>query len=378
MRPLILNHEFPPAGGGAANASLEIARALAELGHDPVVLSSRHPKGTESTLNLPFPVHFTAPTRGKLESGSILEMICYIPAAFVEAIRLHRAKRFDCCLAFFSIPAGAVACALKLLCDLPYIVLLRGGDVPGTEPTLNFIHKMLTPVRRAIYRIACAVIANSNGLRELANKADPGFSIEVIPNGIDTNFFCPPSQPLPFPPFRILFVGRLHSQKNVDLLLKALAMLRNVTTITCHCDIVGDGPDRTSLQKLAEALFVDDLTTFHGWLDKNALLARYQTAHVFVNPSSYEGMPNTVLEAIACGLPVIASDVPGNRDVLQGLGKYNTLLDSCDAFSLCEALCKTLILVQGKQIEKAHEVKKLYGWHQAAESLLRNFAKQSL
>lgn len=342
MHLLILNHEFPPAGGGAANASLEIARALVDLGDEPVVVTSRHPAGSKEIADLPFPCHLVSPERRKLESGTIFEMLRYIPSAILASQKLHRDSAFDGCIAFFSIPAGAAAYALKFLCNIPYIVLLRGGDVPGNEPQLHLIHQILSPLRRSIYRNARHVAANSDGLRKMAMNADPGFDIGVIPNGVDTEFFRPSSSPPPAPPFRILFVGRLNPQKNVHLLIEALHQLGNrLGDSIARLDIVGDGPERQKLERLASSLGVANRLTFHGWLDKAKLLACYHSAHVFVNPSAYEGMPNTVLEAMACGLTVVASGVAGNRDLLQG--RPNAfLLGEINAHRLSDLLCQVI------------------------------------
>ncbi len=342
MRLLLLNHEFPPAGGGAANACLEISKALLEVGHAPHVITSRHPQGTAALDNLPFPVTFTSPRRRKLEAGTIAEMLCYVPFAALAAHRLHKANPFHGCVAFFSIPGGAAARLLHGLCQLPYLVLLRGGDVPGTEPQLNTIHRFLTPLRRSIYRHAILVAANSQGLRQVAEKADPGFQIGVLPNGVDTSFFHPPATPPSLPPFRLLFVGRLHPQKNVHLIIQALPRLLQLAGMPCHFEIVGDGTERSRLEALANSLGVSDSITFHGWLDKKSLLARYQTAHVFINPSSYEGMPNSALEAMACGLPVIVSNVPGNRDLPISPKHGDVMLDAPSLEELCKALTKTL------------------------------------
>lgn len=99
-------------------------------------------------------------------------------------------------------------------------------------------------------------------------------------------------------------------------MLDAIAALRHEATNPFRIVIVGDGPRASELRRQAAALGLDDVVTWHGWRRKDQLLAQYQAADCFLNPSIYEGMPNTVLEAMACGLPVVASDVPGNDAVV--------------------------------------------------------------
>jgi hypothetical protein len=81
--------------------------------------------------------------------------------------------RPDACIAFFSIPGGPVALLGNLFWRLPYVVSLRGGDVPGSENTLKWSHRLLTPLRRLILARSRAVVANSDGLKRLTESADP-------------------------------------------------------------------------------------------------------------------------------------------------------------------------------------------------------------
>jgi glycosyltransferase involved in cell wall biosynthesis len=199
---------------------------------------------------------------------------------------------------------------------LPYVVSLRGGDVPGLVPGLDRTHRLIAPLRRNVLREACAVVANSPNLARLSELIDP-FPVRIIPNGVDADYFLPGSsrerggRQL----FRILFVGRLQAQKNVALLLRAIAGMRSEAA-TWHLDVVGDGPERVELERQAGALGLSDDVTWHGWRSKEETAGLYRNSDCFVNPSIYEGMPNTVLEAMASGLPVIASDVGGNNDLV--------------------------------------------------------------
>ena len=81
--------------------------------------------------------------------------------------------------------------------------------------------------------------------------------------------------------------------------------------------LIGDGPQATELKAHARTLGIAKLVQWTGWLDKEGMRDAYRNADVFLNPSLFEGMPNTVLEAMACGLPVIATRVMGNDEVVQ-------------------------------------------------------------
>jgi len=114
-------------------------------------------------------------------------------------------------------------------------------------------------------------------------------------------------------PPRLLFVGRVVYQKGLDLLLEALG---SVQSSPWQLTIVGDGSQRKLLMAQAEHLGISERIRFLGWLDSAQLLPEYQQANLFVFPSRHEGMPNAILEAMACGLPVIASKIAGNEELV--------------------------------------------------------------
>jgi glycosyltransferase involved in cell wall biosynthesis len=234
--------------------------------------------------------------------------------------------RPDGVIAFFSIPSGPFAAAARFFCDVPYVVSLRGSDVPGLTPEINLFHKLLAPIRRYVLRHAVTVVANSTGLKKLSEMTDRA-PVRVIPNGVDPEFFRPgPSQSemeCAGRRFQILFVGRFHAQKNISCLLEQCAQLP-AGTFDLH--LVGDGPLRGKLRSQADQLGLSGTVQWHGWLSRSALRERYHRADCCVNPSSYEGLPNTVLEAMASALPVVASRVPGNEDLVSH-GKTGLLFD---------------------------------------------------
>jgi glycosyltransferase involved in cell wall biosynthesis len=234
-------------------------------------------------------------------------------AASWKVTNISKAHRFDSTLAFFSVPGGIVARWLHLRAQIPYVVSLRGGDVPGTEPHLAIFYRALQPLRRDIFRRAKAICAPSEGLKELSERTDP-FLVQVVPNGVDTDLFQPaPERRAKIP--TLLSVGRLHAQKNVGLLLNLVAAIKAKTAVRAR--IIGDGPERPSLEAAAAALGITKYVQFDGWLAREAVREAYQSATFLLHASSYEGMSNVILEALASGLPVVASKIPGNDELIE-------------------------------------------------------------
>jgi glycosyltransferase involved in cell wall biosynthesis len=189
-------------------------------------------------------------------------------------------------------------------------------DVDASGP----IGRILPAYKRLLFgrslRAAAAVIALTEAQADFLHEAYriPRERISVVPNGIEERYFMPVREPGAQEPTNLLFVGRLDAQKNVARLLAALKLVES--PVRLH--VVGDGEQRGELEARAADLGLD--VRFAGRLLGEDLLEAYRRADVFVLPSDREGMPLAVLEAMAAGLPVVATDVPGNDALLRGVG----------------------------------------------------------
>ncbi len=139
--------------------------------------------------------------------------------------------------------------------------------------------------------------------------------IFVVPNGVASEYFLPPRTP-EAGPLRLLYVGRLGAQKNVARLLDALSLV----TEPVRLRLVGDGELRPQLEAQAARLGLINTVEFAGRLHGTELVEAYANAQVFVLPSDREGMPLVVMEAMAANLPVLATAVPGNIELVDGAG----------------------------------------------------------
>lgn len=317
MRILLVNYEYPPVGAGAGTATQAIANEFVQSGHEAVVLTGRFAGLPDSSQEDGVVIERVASFRKTKDRCTIPEMISFVASALFSLPGIVRRHRIEGAIIFFSFPCGPIGLLARWICGVPYVVSLRGGDVPGNEPHLNSLHKVLAPIRRTILRNSLAIVANSDGLRKLAEAADP-FPVRTIPNGVDATFFSPAqidhAAARRMQPFRILFAGRFQTQKNIPLLFQHVAQL---PSDSYELHLVGDGPLNADLRALANDLGIASAITWHGWLSRSALREIYRSADCLVNPSLYEGMPNVVLEAMACGKPIIASRIAGNDAVVQ-------------------------------------------------------------
>lgn len=146
----------------------------------------------------------------------------------------------------------------------------------------------------------------------------PEKKITIVGNGVDSTYFRPlgNEQNIELRTFRILYVGRLVQRKNVDLLIRAAKILKS-KNINFEVHIVGEGEEKTRLMNLTRALRLDGSVFFTGHKSGQELLDEYQSSHIYVLPTLFEGMPNTLLEAQSCGLPSIVYNFQGAKDIIQ-------------------------------------------------------------
>jgi glycosyltransferase involved in cell wall biosynthesis len=319
MRLLVLNYEYPPIGGGAGNAAWFLCREWGRQGYRIDIVTAWFTGLGETTKESEqVTVHRVKSLRKKSEQSNPIEMMSYVLKGHDRARDLLRKDAYDHIIAFFSIPSGIIAYRLWKLTGIPYTLLLRGGDVPGFLPgQLGFFHWITLPLTKKIWRSARCIIANSTGLAGLADRTARTINVpvNVVPNGVDTEFFFPAPH-LPAGTFTFLFVGRFSVQKNIMVLLDQFE--KTVAHSGAQLLLIGDGPKKKDIERrVASSPALIHSVTLHPWCSKEVLLRFYQSAHCFLNPSLYEGLPNALLEAMACGLPVIASNVGGNNELVK-------------------------------------------------------------
>jgi glycosyltransferase involved in cell wall biosynthesis len=340
MNILIINYEYPPIGGGASNASYFIANELTRLGYSVAVMTAAYMEKKGYSIENNIHVYRIPALRKYKDRSNIKEMASFIWNGFSEVRKIIREQQIQKAIIFFSIPSGILGPFIKKNFGVPYIISVRGGDVPGLEPGLGLVHKLVQPLRRKILKNALKIVANSKGIAAASQIADP-FAVEVIPNGVNTEYFSPAKKNKKDDAvFQFLFVGRFQPQKNLFFLLENIAEFKKAIEEDFILNLVGDGPQKKELLNYATKLDLRDNIRVHGWLKKDELLKQYRINDCLINPSVYEGMPNVVLEAMACGLPVIASDIMGNNELVKD--GYNGFLFPLHDGSAFQNVMKTI------------------------------------
>lgn len=349
-RILFINYEFPPLGGGAGAQSKILAKALVELGYQVAVLTTQY-KGFRSYEEVDgYKIYRIKSLRGKKYQSNPLEMASFMVLGIFNSAKIIQGFKPQVSLAFFSIPSGAVSYFLKKRFNLPYVISLRGGDVPGFWPErLGMWHFVAMPLTKLIWRNATHIVAVSRDLKNLAEKTAAPLKkiVHYIPNVVEpqksrktvkeTSGYI-----------TLLFVGRLSRQKRIDDLLRALNVLKGRKINTWQCFLVGSGPERQRLERLRRELGLEKEVYFMGWIDREDIFRYYAESDIFVLPSGCEGMSVALLEAMASSLPIVATKISGNNELVVN-GENGLLFAVGDVEHLADDL---QILIENKYLRQ--------------------------
>ncbi|MBK5107633.1 MAG: glycosyltransferase family 4 protein [Anaerolineales bacterium] len=314
----MLNNEFPPLGGGTGTVNQAILNNLIDSPELAIELITSSPENIyeSETFSERITIYKVPVNRFNIHHASNKELILYAIRAFSYGYRKHRQRKYDMCLAWSAVPAGATAFGLKLISGLPYILRVSGPDIPGFEERYKNLYPVLKPLIRSIWKNAEIVIAKCSAEAEMIHEIDPNVGVTIIPNGVDTDQYIP-GEPIPDEgPLKLLCVARLIKRKGQHHLIEAVKRI-TVQGIDITLDLVGSGDAEGEYRELVKVLQVEDQVKFQGYISREEIPVYYAQAHVFVLPSYNEGMSVATLEAMACGLPVIVSRTPGTEELVR-------------------------------------------------------------
>jgi glycosyltransferase involved in cell wall biosynthesis len=365
MRILMINYEFPPLGGGGGEASYQIAKALADREHEVDILTTGWrglpPEDVVDDLRV-----YRVPVVGRAElaTASLASMLSFVPSGVARGFGVLRNKRYDILNTHFAIPSGPTGVILSRLFGTPQVLTVIGGDI--YDPT-----KRLSPSSNALLRAVVRRVLDSSAhviaiSEDIKNRAERDLhcetAIDVIHYGLTPPRFQERSRrELGFPEDEVILIsiGRLVRRKALGDVLLALSRLEESRL---RLLIIGEGPEEEHLREMARTLGLSKQVEFMGAVWGERKFQYLAAADMFVLPSLHEGFGLVFLEAMHCGLPVIASSSGGQTDFLKDgetgylvpVGEVESLAQSIRRLAADEALRRQMSEFNREYVKAFH------------------------
>ena len=373
MKILMLNYEFPPIGGGAGNAHLCLLKEYAGYSNlkVDVLTSAPKPGFTAEKFAENIIIYKVGVHKKNLHHWRKIEVIEWLIKAPPHYRRILQDTNYDLVHAFFGFPTGWLC--YRTAKKLPYIISLRGSDVPGAHSRLALDYKILGPVFKAIWKKAAVLVACSEGLKSRALRFLPSVSIDVVPNGVEPDRFSPAETRKKENVLKLLTVGRLSVTKRIEMLIDAVEMLlRDGRKV--HFTIVGGGGLEHKLRQIVSKRNLIKAIELTGRIESEKMPPVYHQSDIFVSASMQEGMSNAMLEAMACSLPIVTTHCEGVQELIADNGivvkeaHAETIAEAIRTLADDRRMRRQMSIAARKQVE-------LFSWKNIANQHIEIYRK---
>lgn len=379
MRICFISRRYFPAVSGMSVYARNLTKALSERGHELVMISQyrEDPTGVEIYGGGPPPDEPWMEVHGLRSVGE--ECGAENPPADFErdmrtmvelAVTLHSQKAFDVVHAQYAYPTGLAAMEVSRRLGIPNVVSIQGGDG-------HWVGLCCETHRRAMQAVlnhSMGLIIGCDSFRdEVVEKHDiKPARFTIIPGATNTEQFRPRQSELGTlrQPARLLYHGRVDSRKGSLDFVRAGANLIS-EGFELRMVVSGIGPDFTATQQLGKELGISERIDFPGEAAYTVAHLRYHLGDLFLSPTYAEGFSNTILEAMATGLPIVSTYSVGVVDCLRD-GDIGLLVEPGDVPALTDATRRLLTddaLRKGIAERAYQEVHRKYSWPVVAEQI---------
>lgn len=326
MRALFVTHKFPPQKGGVGVSALRISEGLASWCESVHVLHATREMAPGMVSSGSLPGGGTVFTMGETdrgaESGQLLE----------TTIRaLHERFDYQIVIGFYAVPTGFVAVFTAGFLGLPCVLCLRGNDLDRA-----IYHGGQLDALRWALQHADAVAAVSRELASKANLLAGRDDVTFLPNSVDSDLFRPLEESRVISR-HLVFCGEMRLKKGSEVLLPALAQLSGDWSLTMTGGFRGEAESAYRQWATRHNRAAQRVQLFPYAREPEKLRELYGQADLVLNPALWDGMPNSVLEAMACGRPVLSTRVGGLSDLIRH-GETGYLLKLSELGELSRAI----------------------------------------
>ncbi len=352
---------YPDVVGGLEIHAHELSKMQAKLGHTVMVFTS-------DTNNLP---------KEEFKDGYTIIRYFRIMKLFGNSISLDFFTRlmknrykYDIIHAHSHLFMSTNVCAfMRLIGSSPLVITHHGLMSASASVWLNTLY--LKTIGRwtlnCADKIICYTDEEKARLRSFLNIDER--KIVVIPNGVNTDLFCPDKNALRSSSPTILWVGRFVPGKGVNVLIDAFYLV-NKHFPDARLLLVGDGPLRECITKQIENSGLTNSVRIFVHVDNAKLPEVYNESDIFVLPSLMEGVPRTILEAMACGKPVIITEFPHLEKIIEGAGLFTPPGDPVSLSKNIIRLLNDREFASNLGVQGRLKIVEQFSWHDTVEKTL--------
>ena len=326
MKILVINHEYPPVGGGGGVFCKDLCEVWVKDGHQVFVVTSnaiglkKKDKINGVDIN-----RCWAGGRKNRQKANFINLLIFTLTGFFLSWRLLVKYRFDFLNVHFAVPAGLIGYWLQVFSGCKNILTVHGADI--YDPTRKMSGHRWWLTRWAISRIINKATYTVASTQEIEGKIKKYYhlrkKVSLIPLGFSPTDYFKKAEKVYYnddvddspnkESLRLITIGRLVARKNLELLINAVAVLKGKVKLT----IIGDGPQREELEDKVKSLELAKVVKFLGQVSEKEKARQLLKADLFVSSALHEGFGIVFLEAMQAGLGIVAADCGGQTYFLK-------------------------------------------------------------
>ncbi len=360
-----LTHEYYPVLCGGTIFADKMAVELDLLGYEVEILTSKIGSDTKGReVNPHFTVRRFFTGRSSTSDAKLSEHLLFAVLGLPQMYFYLLKNRPNLVLSIFAIPSGFLGVLICKVLRIPHVVFVDAADTPGVDSAMKSIVKYLSVILSWVTKSADAVVV-LEGLEDLACPYIENNNLHIIPNGtsVPAEIASPGNHT---GKVQFLSIGRLVLRKGYDHVIDAFDKVR-LKTDDFHLTIIGYGAKDHELMKLLEKHNLQSFITLAGRVEYEQLKWHYLSSDCYLFYGGREGSSLAMIEAVAYGLPVIASDHPGNRAYIKH-AESGFLVAHNDPTALSEAILRIInnkseLSVYG---QKSREIGEQCSWRNIA------------
>jgi glycosyltransferase involved in cell wall biosynthesis len=338
-RLAIITHEYYPVLSGGTVFAEQISKELAKLGWEVDLLTARiggdFPRVEQSDG---FRVYRFPTARRSVSDSTLVEHLSYFGLGLPQMLARAAVRRYSAVFSVFAIPSGLIALAIQKTLGIPSIVFVDAADTPGVESAMKKHVGKLAAVFKVVVNNSAGVTI-LEGLEDLAMPFIDHDRVISVPNGttLPTTLARPNQNG---PKLELLSIGRLVLRKGFQQIIEALGIVKKERD-DFHLRIVGYGRAEDEIRKVLDEHAVSDNVSFLGRVEYKDIAPYYLSSDAYLFYGAREGSSLAMIEAAAYGLPLLASDHPGNRSYVEH-GQSGFLVEHRNPRALADAVLSML------------------------------------